>query len=145
MKSWKRFAMNLLLPAPVAATLIGAYGLAVSIGHGGLRAVNLVQGALLVIVYAYFLAFVPSLLGALWMERLHRRGHSAPSARALVHSGLWGVLSGAAIAAYFLRPLPRDRAGLLALSVLVALGAATGLIVGGLVGMAEKRAVARRR
>ncbi len=137
--------MNLLLPAPVAATLIGAYALAVSIGDGGPGAANLAEGALLVLGYAYFLAIIPSLLGALWMERLYRRGHAAASARALVHSGLWGALSGAAIAGFFLRPFTRGREGLLALSVLVALGAVTGLIVARLVGWAEKRAVARRR
>jgi hypothetical protein len=137
--------MNLLLPAPVAATLIGAYAVAVSIGDGGPSAANLAQGALLVVAYAYFLAIIPSLLGALWMEGLYRRGHAAGSARALVHSGLWGAFSGAAIAGYFFRPFARGGAGLAGPSILVALGAATGLVVGWLVGRAEKRAVARGR
>ncbi len=137
--------MNLLLPAPLGATLIGVSVLVRSRWSDLPRPENLAQGALVITGISFCLAIIPSFLGALWMERSYRRGRSAATARALVHSGVWGALSGAAIAGYLFRPFTLHRSALAGIFVLVALGAVTGLVVGGVVWIAENRAVSGKR
>jgi hypothetical protein len=96
-----------------------------------------------VLFFAYFYAVLPSLACALWMERRYARGLSPASGRALVASGLCGAFSGTFIAGLFsLRSaLERDTWGFVL--ILAAGGAIVGLIVGVLVGLAEKRVRAR--
>ena len=143
MKRWKRIGMNLLLPPLVAATLFSAVGLVISFGQRPIDFSNLGQSVLLVLFFAYFYAVLPSLACAIWMERMYAGGVSPASGRALVASGLCGTVSGTLIAFLISLHSTLERDTWTFIFILAAGGAIIGLVVGVLVGSAEKRARAR--
>ena len=95
---------------------------------------------LMVLVWAYIFGMVPSLLFAFWMERRYTLGLMPMSGRALcISSGCGGVagLLSYGTAAFVWKAY---RGPVLPFLSYLVLGLVTGLIVGGVIRFAERRA-----
>jgi hypothetical protein len=136
--------MNLFLPPFVATALLLTVILSEACSQGGADLRNVWKTALLVLIFAYFFAIAPSLICTFWMERSYARGLSAASGKALLASGLCGAFSGILISCWFSQGIRPTKETLQLFLVVTAWGTVTGLIVGILVGLAERRALKRR-
>lgn len=114
------FLLNLFVPPPIAASLIG-------IG-ASVNTLSFAPFALLpmMIAVAYLYAGLPSLAHALILQRCYRQGHAPNGKRALTVSTLNGLLAGTAIYLFFV--CIGGIAETLALLLFLPLGAATGAL-----------------
>lgn len=121
MKLGRRFALNLLAPSPLAATLLAFFSYTERPSWSSLGF------ALIVIPFAYGFAILPSLAHALWLHRRYATGLAPRSAHATGLSTLSGTAAGLAIGLYFFVVSHGDPGGLL---MFIPLGAATGTLNG---------------
>ncbi len=121
MKLRLRFVLNLLAPAPLAATLLALLMLAENPSWEALGF------ALYATLFAYVFAILPSLAHALWLQRRYATGLAPRSARAVGLSTLSGTAAGLAIGLFFVIVSHGDPGGLL---MFVPLGAAVGALNG---------------
>ena len=123
-----RNVLRFALPPLYATLFFGIFGLINTLMHGG-RIADLLLMLLLMAIYAYLFAALPSLLFAITMAKVQRR-HNAPGFRLIIAS-LAGLLSGALIALVF------RSAG--AFTIFPPLGLATGLAVEATILFGERR------
>ncbi len=143
MRRWKRICMNMLLPSLVAAGILIAVGAFSEITDkkGHMDVTQDAGVAVLVLIFSYVYAIIPSVIFTGAMEWLYRKKGLRPSSmKAVGASTLCGALSGLLIAIFFAVAARGSDGGLLTL-VLVALGAVVGVAVGVLVKLAEERAL----
>jgi len=143
MRRWKRICMNMLLPSLVAAGILIAVGAFSEITDkkGHMDVTQDAGVAVLILIFSYVYAIIPSVIFTGAMEWLYRKKGLRPSSmKAVGASTLCGALSGLLIAIFFAAAARGSDGGLLTL-VLVALGAVVGVAVGVLVKLAEERAL----
>lgn len=121
MKLKRRFALNLLAPAPLAASLLT---LVFFLENPSWESLAFVIYATL---FAYVFAILPSVAHALWMRSRYLAGLAPRSARAVAWSTMSGTLAGLAIGLFFVVVTEGDPGGLM---MFVPLGTATGAFNG---------------
>ncbi len=121
MKLKRRFVLNLLAPAPLAATVLTLFFLAENPSWESLAFVAYAT------LFAYVFAILPSLAHALWLQRLYSAGLSPRSVRAVGFSTLSGTLAGLAIGLFFAAMTKGDPGGLM---MFIPLGTVTGVLNG---------------
>ncbi len=121
MKTGRRFALNLLAPAPLAASILTLISFAERPSWQSLAFV------LYATPFAYVFALLPSVAHALWLQNRYRAGVSPRSARAVGFSTLTGTIAGLTIALFFMLTSGGNRGDSL---MFIPLGAATGALNG---------------
>lgn len=118
MKLGLRFALNLLAPTPIAATILLSTASLLEKGES--------TGALswfpIYVLFGYLYAILPSLAHAWWLHRRYRAGLDPRSRRSVTLSTASGLCAGLIIGCMF-----GSLGGLL---MFIALGAATGALNG---------------
>ena len=123
MKLKRRFLLNLLGPAPIAAALL-IFTFAV-LENG--RFVEAVRWLPIYVLFGYLYAILPSAAHAWWLHRRYRAGLSPRSQRAVGLSAASGFCAGLAIALLFAVPNIGNIGSAL---LFIPLGAATGALNG---------------
>lgn len=121
MKLKRRFALNLLAPAPLAALSLTIVFFA---KEPSWPALGFLAYATL---FAYVFAILPSLVHALVLDACYRAGLAPRSLRAVLFSTFTGAIAGLAIGLFFAATSGGDPGGLL---MFIPLGAATGTLNG---------------
>lgn len=123
MKTGRRFALNLLAPAPLAAGILTLIFFAENPSWQSLAFV------LYATPFAYVFALLPSVAHALWLHNRYRAGVPPRSARAIGFSSLTGTIAGLGIGLFFMLSSGGIAGGLL---LMIPLGTATGALNGAL-------------
>jgi hypothetical protein len=133
MKTGRRFALNLLAPAPLAASILTLFFIAENPSWQSLAFV------LYATPVAYVFALLPSLAHALWLQNRYRAGMVPRSARAVGYSSLTGTIAGLSIGLFFMLTSGGDAGG--GLLMMIPLGTATGALNGMLQFLIREQAV----
>lgn len=127
-----RIAVNILTPPLIAALLLTAFASLVTYLDSSGYPLRTGKFALLAIIYAYMVAFIPSVLHACAMEWVYRR-NPPHSFRACLLSGCTGFLSGALIDLFFIANASHKVSYESWMLILPTLGLIVGLTVGFLI------------
>ncbi len=123
MKLVLRFVLNLLSPAPIAATLLLTAAAILENGHF----TESLRWLPIYVFFGYLYALLPSAAHAWWLHRRYRAGLDPRSGRAIALSTVSGFCAGLAVGLFLAAMANGNPGGLL---IFVPLGAATGALNG---------------